>query len=283
MKSLISGINGFIGKHLAERLKQLGHSVVPINRELLTDRSGLAVLMHLEKPDYIFHLAAYGNMSNQTDEEMIFTANVTATWNMLMASKNIPYKAFINFGSSSEYGRKYFPMKETDLPEADTFYGVTKIAATYFTRAFAKQFEKPIATIRPFSVYGPREADFRFIPTVIRAIEKNELLRLDPHGVHDWIYIDDVLDAIEIVMEYPQGVYNVGTGRQIANVNLVSLLLTISGKQVQTAQEDFMRPFDSKIWMANTDKLKSLGWKPNVSLEEGLRRTYEYYEQRLKA
>lgn len=286
MKSLISGSSGFIGSHLTEHLKQLGHTVVPIDRERLKLLDHLREFFVKEQPDYIFHLAAYGNMNHQRDEQEIFQANVVGTWNMLQASKEIPYKAFINFGSSSEYGKKDKPMKETDLPETDTFYGASKVAGTYLARSFARQYSKPIVTVRPFSVYGPGEADFRFIPIVCKALCENSPIKL-ADGFHDWIYIVDFIDAVERILNVislnqiiPPFVVNIGIGKRVGNNLIVALLQEISGIQIPKLPYEAARPNDSIIWKANNKLLKSLGWKQKYSLEEGLKMTYEYYKEK---
>lgn len=286
MKSLISGSHGFIGSHLAERLKQLGHTVVPIRRELLYSPNELEEFFKQESPDYIFHFAAYGNMSHQKEEQDIFKANVIGTWNMLSASKDINYQAFTNVGSSSEYGKKDKPMSETDLPETDTFYGASKVAGTYFARAFASQYNKPIVTVRPFSVYGPGEADYRFIPTVIKALYEKKPIRL-ADGCHDWIYIEDFINALIFATLYADQlkgeVLNLGSGRESGNSLVVAILQDLSGVQVQKLPYENARPHDSSMWKADISRLKKLGFRYQHSLEEGLTKTYEYYKQRFEA
>lgn len=118
--SVISGANGFIGKHLVARLTKLGHKVVPVPRNYLQRLDLLTNFMEENRPDYIFHLAAYGNHYKQTSAREIVQANIMGTFNMLETSKDIPHKAFVNFGSSSEYGKKERPIQERDLPETDT-------------------------------------------------------------------------------------------------------------------------------------------------------------------
>lgn len=266
LKCVLSGSNGFIGKALTERLAQLKHTVVPINRELLSDSYKLRRFFIQENPDFIFHLAVYGNMASQQDEEEIFRANVIGTWNMLQASKDIKYKAFINISSSS-VGLEY-----------ETFYSATKAAGERLVRAFVNKYDKPIVNVRPFSVYGPGEADFRFIPTVCRCIIKNEILHLDPMPKHDWIYIDDVINLIVAILDNPkfsQGlIYEVGTAKQYSNGKIVSMLEKIAGKKVKHGVFQYgQRTFDNLHWKAKEAV-------PHIEIEEGLRKTYEYYKEK---
>ncbi len=280
MKAVISGMNGFIGKHLARSLMAKEIDVLPIDRKLLINPKKLWEFIKWENPDYIFCLHAYGNHSSQQNDEETFLANVAATFNLLNASKDIPYKAFINFGSSSEYGKKQTAMKEEDLPEAETMYGCTKVAGTYLARAFSKKYDLPIVTVRPFSVYGPGEADFRFIPTVIRCALRGEELKLEPTGMHDWIYIWDFIEGVLQVADHAKTLQgqaiNIGTGAQSSNKEIVEEISFLSDKFIKTDTK-YMRPNDSGVWIGKSDTLKLLGWKPQYDLESGLLETYRYY------
>lgn len=278
-KICISGASGFIGKALSKTLTSQGYEVIAIPRETLYLPDELKKFFTLHKPDYIYHLAAYGNMANQKEESSILIANVIVLMNMLLASSDINYKAFINMGSSSEYGKKTEPMTEDMLPEAEDFYGCSKVAATYIARAFAKQRCKPVVTVRPFSVYGPDEAKFRFIPQVIKNLREGLVMDVDMYAVHDWIYIDDLISGMLVVADHARELFgeviNIGTGKQTKNLEIVNLLESISSKILAINYFSNMRPSASPIWVDGSNKLKDLAWEPKVSLEEGLRRIYE--------
>ena len=280
MKVLISGKNGFIGSQLARHLELLRMEVIGLMRELLAQTEALKAYIDDVKPDYIFHLGAYGNMASQTGEQEIFQANVVNTWNLLSATKDTPYKLFINFGSSSEYGKKTSPMTERDLPETETFYGASKVAGTYLARAFAKQFNKPIVTVRPFSVYGPREADFRFIPTVIRSLITGQEMNLDPLPVHDWIYIDDLIFFVTNLMSFSKDLHgdavNIGSGKCYSNAEVVEMLENISGRKATLKIVEKPMRSDSGTW-------QSAWGVQGRSLHAGLKLTYEYFKHRFEA
>lgn len=276
-KYLVSGSSGF----LASNLKVKGE-IVPIDRSFLTNPILLKELFTQEKPDYILHFGAYGNMSNQTDEMQIFETNVLGTFMMLNACRDIKIKGFINVGSSSEYGRKVKPMSESDVPETDTFYGASKVAGTYLSRAFATKYDKPIVTIRPFSIYGPKEADFRFIPTSTRCVVKNEYMKL-VDGFHDWTYIEDFADGLNVVIKnidkLKGKVVNIGTGVQTSNVDIVKKLASFAGKKFNDLNMVYEQDMSQAIsnWVADTKALTSLGWSPRYTLSEGLKKTFDYY------
>lgn len=285
MKALITGANGFIGRHLVTFLNKKGIQVFPIPHQIFKNLSQLKSEIKKIKPDYIFHLASYGNHSYQTEVKKMFVANVENTFKLLSVSNDINYRAFINFGSSSEYGRKFNSMKETDTLEADTFYGATKACSTYLCRAFAKQYHKAIVTIRPFSVYGEGEADFRFIPKVIHYLNNGEVMTIDPKPKHDWIYINDFISGVYTVLKNIQRlsgeVVNIGTGKQHSNLEVVHTLEKISRKKLKIALGQKMRSYDTVNWVADNRGLRNIGWKQKFSLKEGLKRTYDYYTKQV--
>ena len=272
-KYYISGSSGFIGSYLTKRFPK--RNVVKIPRSILYNPQK----EFFEDCDYLYYCAAYGNMAHQDDPQQIILANIIATHELLMATKDIPYKAFVYLSSSSVYGVKNHPMHETNSLEATDYYGVSKICAELLIRAFVKKYNKPVIIARPFSVYGPGEADFRFIPTMIRCIKKYDPMKLAP-GMHDWVYIDDVIDALILLQEsaeiFKGKAINIGTGIQYDNYDVMKKLCNIAKllnpnilpiEHIQT-----MRSYDT--WVADNTLLKSLGWLPKHSLSEGLEKVW---------
>ena len=272
---------------MTKYLQKRGDSVFAISREYLTNPKLLEEILSKWPPDHIIHFAAYGNHNTQTDETMMLNVNVVKTFNLLQATKNINYQSFINIGSSSEYGTKKRPMREDNYLETDTFYGASKVANTYISRAFAKKYKKNIVTVRPFSIYGPGEASFRFIPTVCRAIYNGSIMPLVEEPKHDWTYVDDFCEGVFAVAQnadHLRGqVVNIGTGKQYSNSQVVALLEQIAGKQLmRDVFAQYTRDYDSEYWVANNKKLRNLGWKPNYTLLKGLKRVYSHEIQKLK-
>ena len=170
--AVVTGAGGFIGSNLTRRLikEKIQVHVLVRNKSSLTrlkDISG-KIKVHLtdlsdEKelttiikniiPDYIFHLATFENYRDETKISEMIKNNIVVTKNLLVACNKISYKCFINTGSSSEYGLKRKPMRETDSLNPLSFYSVTKASATFLSQVFARQFNKPIITFRLFSVY----------------------------------------------------------------------------------------------------------------------------------
>ena len=277
-KWLVSGSSGFLGTHLKKRLKG---KVVALPRELLLQPDKLRKFVVKTNPDVIIHCAAYGNMSYQKVPQDIFEVNVIGSWNLLNACREVNFKAFVNVGSSSEYGTKIHSMSETDVPETTTFYGASKVCSTYLARASAFQYDKPIVTIRPFSLYGPAEADFRFIPTIMRCIIKNEHMTL-VDGNHDWVFVEDFIDGVlEIIDKLPDikgRIINIGTGNQTSNYEIVKRLASFADKTVADLNiTEIIKDADN--WVADTKLINYLGWTPKHTLAEGLKKTFDYYKE----
>lgn len=263
LKYFITGSSGFIGKNLLKRLEC--ERVYLFNRG---DNPRRAVIDN--NPDVIIHLAA----EIYKDEEM-FDSNLRLTYELLEGARLVGVKKFIYVGSSSEYGRKEFPMKETDLLEPRTMYEATKGACTLLCQAYHKSYGMEVVIARPFSLYGKDEGEHRLIPTLIRKMKKNEDVEIS-FGYHDFIYIEDFLDGIELLINNKCGgqIFNFGTGVQYSNIEVaekVRKLLNSKSKIIEL--ENLLRPFDSDNWVAdNTKAVIELGWLVKHSLTEGLRK-----------
>ena len=190
-KYLITGATGFIGAVLLRKLVDLGEDVFIIIKKnsntwrindllesekvkvFFSDLSNLEQLSLIIKdiqPTVIYHLATHGAYSYQNDADSIINTNILGTWNLIRACNDIEYKLFVNTGSSSEYGRKNYAMRETDILEPESYYAVSKCAQSLLCTNVAKQEGKPIVMFRPFSVYGPFEEPKRFIPTLMKSL-----------------------------------------------------------------------------------------------------------------
>jgi len=258
-KVFITGGSGFLGNNLFERL---GDDDV----YLYERGEGFNGLMSFG-PDIIIHAAG-----EIYQEGKMFNSNVKLTYLLLESSRMVKnLQAFIYIGTSSEYGRKTKPFKETDTLEPTNLYEATKGAGTLLTVAFAKQYGLPAVVARPFSLYGPGDPDFRFIPKAIQAAKAGWEFPLAP-GVHDWIYVDDFITGILdlTVRCQPGEIYNFGSGVQSTNEEVLELIEEIVGRKTKRVLVEKMKPYDSDCWVADISKAKKIGWKPRFTLREGL-------------
>jgi nucleoside-diphosphate-sugar epimerase len=152
-------------------------------------------------------------------------------------------------------------------------YSATKAGSERLCKAFIDEYKKPIVTIRPFSVYGPGEADFRFIPTVFRSCLTGSEMELSPDPIHDWIYIDDIISILitstKDIDETKGTTINAGTGKGYSNIEIVEMIEEITGKKATYTIKESLRPFDSKTWVNGEVS------RTTLSIQEGLRKYYE--------
>lgn len=300
-KVFITGGNGFIGANLTKFLKSKNYKVsvlVKKNSNLwslkeiiknttiykadITNKKELERIMKKVNPDYIIHLASYGNSSNENDFKKIIDVNISGLINLLMASQSINYKKFIIAGSSSEYGFKEKPMTETDYLYPNSYYSAAKGSATLLAQSYALKENKPIVILRPFSVYGPFEENNRFIPTVIKkALNKEKILVTKEEVKRDFIFIDDVVSAFYKTMKTRLNkgeIINIGTGKQYSNKQVVRKIEKILNLKLKLGTFP-KRAWDTNNWVANNQKAKKmLKWSPKFSIEEGLKKTIEWYK-----
>lgn len=297
-RALVTGGTGFVGANLVRRLLEEGHEVRLLVRQGhdawrladvsdrihwiqagLGDVSGLAALMAEFSPQWVFHLAAHGAYSWQTDTAAIWATNVVGTANLLAACMKVGFEAFVNTGSSSEYGLKDHPPSEDEPVEPNSPYAVAKVAATLYCAHVAQATGAAITTLRLYSVYGPWEEPRRFIPQLVaRGMEGRLPPLASPDAARDYVYVDDVCDAyLKVAREArrPGNVYNVGTGVQTTlreAVDLARRVLSIEQEPRWGSMPN--RRWDTNVWVADRSAIEAdLGWRPATALQDGLRLT----------
>lgn len=271
-KILITGANGFLGKNLCEKFEGLGCKVF-----CWTRKNKLAEISAFD-PEYVIHAAA-----ELYDESLMFKSNVVLTEDILFQltwCKSL--KKFIYIGSSSEYGRKSTPSKETDVLVPTTLYEATKGCGTLLSLAYGRKHGIPVSVVRPYSIYGQHEAEKRFIPTVFRCFEKGETLKVYD-GAHDFLHVDDFCDGVSTVLYKDwigNDIVNLGSGHCVSNAQLVEAFSVSIGRVKWEPVRDKLREFDTDFWCADIGYAKrEYQWEPSVSLTHGLKR---YAAWRLK-
>jgi len=297
----VTGASGFVGACLVRRLvskKEIVHVILRNNSDLwrikdiiskvkvhrcdLTDFKKLNSIILKIKPSVIYHLATYGAYSSQKNIDLCIKTNVLGTYNLLKATSAVDYEVLVNSGSSSEYGFKKKPMQENDSLEPASYYAVAKVMQTLLCSHFAKEKNKPIVTLRLFSVYGPYEGSSRFVPTLLKALYYGKRMKLvSPKISRDWIYIEDVVDAylmIDKLKKFRGEIFNLGTGEQINIAGVVRLATKVTGKTtVLNWQGMHNRIWDTDYWVADINKTKKfLKWQPKVDLEKGILLTWRW-------
>ncbi len=302
-KVLVTGASGFVGNNLARFLVKRGDEVHLLLREAanwrlkdmgddarvhsvdLRDRDGVHRIVKALKPQWVFHLAAHGAYSFQTDAETIFLTNVMGTVNLVRASLDAGVEVFVNTGSSSEYGFKDHAPRETELLKPNSHYAVAKAAGTLFCGYTARATGARIPTLRLYSVYGPYEDPTRFMPTIILKGMENRLPPLvNPEVSRDFVYVDDVVRAYLLAAtvgdQEPDAIYNVGTGKQTSIRTVVDTarrVLEIAEEPQWASMPD--RMWDTDTWVCDNSLIgEKLDWRPELSLAEGFSRMVEWFK-----
>jgi nucleoside-diphosphate-sugar epimerase len=296
--ALITGAGGFIGANLARRLCAGAgdvHLFVRPQSDLwrladlneaethhvdLTDGDAVHALVKRIRPTYVFHAAAHGAYSFQSDVHRMVAVNVHGTMNLLKSCLESGFDGFVHTGSSSEYGFKDHAPHEDEHVEPNSDYAVTKAAATLYCRYVAQSRALNVTTMRVYSAYGPYEEPRRLIPTLVVKGLDGELPDLvSPKTARDYIHVDDVVDACIVAAASGNGlVYNLGTGVQTTLADAVATARKVMSVEAEPSWGSMPgRSWDTTSWVSNPRRLASeLGWEARLDFESGLRRTVDW-------
>lgn len=314
-KVLVTGAEGFIGSHLTERLVELGADVTALvqynsfNNWGWIDTFDKNVLdsIRVETGDIreldgmnriikgqevVMHLAALIAIPYSYLSPMAYVrTNVEGTVNVLEACRNHDVQKIVHTSTSETYGTAlYVPIDEKHPMQGQSPYSASKIGADKMAESFYRSFNMPIATIRPFNTYGPRQSARAVIPTIISQIldgkEEIKLGSLTP--TRDFNYVKDTAEAFVKIAESDKAigeVINAGSNYEISIGDTVKKIINIIGKDVKiVCDEERLRPEKSEVnrlWADNT-KIKELtGWAPKYSIDEGLKETIEWIKKHM--
>jgi nucleoside-diphosphate-sugar epimerase len=235
------------------------------------------------RPDIIFHAATHGAYPFQKNRADILSTNLMGTANLLEALQDVDFRALVHTGSSSEYGHKDRPIRETDLLEPRTDYAVSKAAATLLCQAEALK-GRPVTTVRVFSAYGPWEDPTRLVPYVMDSCYRGASPGVTAgRQPRDFIYVDDVVALLKTAAELPQcrgQVLHAGTGRQRSVRDMIDTIVSVcGGGRVQAAfGQEPTRHDEPACWVAGIEQTRALtGWEPRFDLRSGIERMWGWF------
>ena len=307
MKALVTGAAGFIGSHLTGKLLDRNATVVgidcftdyyprPIKEANLRNNLGRPgfefVETRIQDADlpalldgttHVFHLAAQAGVRKSWGRDFtIYTENnVDASQQLLEACVGRPLHRFVYASSSSLYGDNVaIPMREDALPQPVSPYGVTKLAAEQLCYLYFFNHAVPTTSVRYFTVYGPRQRPDMAFNKFIKASLAGAPITLygDGEQTRDFTYVDDAVAATMAAGErgVPGRAYNIGGGSRVTVNQVLDIIGRIAGKPLEVrrepAQKGDMRDTYADTTLARAD----LGFKPQVSLEQGIEAEYRW-------
>ena len=313
-KVLVTGAGGFIGSHLVEKLVALGSDVRAFVRynsrndygliEVLPEdiqekltvvvgdlRDSDSVNSVVRNIDLVFHLGASISIPYSYVSPNNFVAtNIIGTLNVLNAVKDYSIQKMVHTSSSEVYGTaQYVPIDEKHPLQAQSPYAASKIGADKMVESYHLSYGLPVATVRPFNTYGPRQSSRAVIPTIVtQALTKDEVRLGATSPIRDFSYVEDTVSAFIKVAESPESVgqaLNFGSGTEISIGDLAGEIISLVGRDVDIVCDDErIRPEKSEVNRLLADVTKArelLGWEPLFSLTDGLRNVIDWMSEHL--
>jgi nucleoside-diphosphate-sugar epimerase len=305
---LVTGGAGFIGSHLSEELVRRGHTVRVIDSLITGKRNNLSHLPSVEfcegdvadldacraavkDIDYVLHQAAIPSVPRSVKDPLTSNrANIDGSLNILVAARDAGVKRLVYAGSSSAYGNTATLPKREDMPtDPLSPYALQKLVAEQYCAMFTRLYGFEAVTIRYFNVFGPRQDPGSPYSGVISLFATAVLEGREPtiygdgEQTRDFTYVANVVDGVLRACEAPKApgqVINVATGGRISLNELWATMNRLAGTSLSARHVD-ARAGDVRDSQADISKAKSLlGYEPTVFLEEGLRRTIDWYRSR---
>jgi NAD dependent epimerase/dehydratase len=314
-KVLVTGAGGFIGSHLTEALVELGCEVTAMIRyssrsdwgslEFLSEdkKSALRVVAgavedsyfvsrHVRGKDVVFHLAALiGIPYSYIAPNSYIRTNIIGTTNVLESAREFDVSRVVHTSTSEIYGTaKYIPIDEKHPIQPQSPYSASKVGADMIAESFYRAFGTPVAIMRPFNTYGPRQSARAVIPTIISQVvgASSEIQLGSVSPIRDLSFVKDTVRAFLKMAENDDAVgkiINIGAGRGITIHDLAKLVLEMTQVD-KPIVEDAMRkrPSNSEVFELIADNSRAeqiLGWKPHYTLEQGLSETINFISKNL--
>lgn len=252
----------------------------------VTDKHSLEIIFNKYSFSTIFNLSTYGAFAFQNETDKIFETNIIGLMNLISIAEQHGFTAFVQGGSSSEYGLNSKAPKETDELRPNSDYAVSKIASAYYLKYLGEVKWLPVIQLRYYSIYGPYEAQDRLIPALIKnGLQKRYPTLVNPDISRDYVYIDDAIEAT--ILAASKGIeknrgecINIASGKKTTIKELVDeikILCSIPTEPIWGNMPN--RKWDLTEWYGDASLAeKILGWKTRTSLKEGLKKELQWQQ-----
>ena len=306
MKLLVTGGAGFIGSEFVRqavkkeietvvvdkltyagdlrRLKEVEDRITFYKSDI-NNSEFMEYIFQKEKPDVVVHWAAESHVDRSILSPSIFMeTNIKGTQTLLDIAKKYSVNLFVNIATDEVYGElgEEGQFHENTPLRPSSPYSVSKASADMLGRAYYRTYGLPVITVRPSNNYGYWQYPEKLIPVVIIKALNNQLIPVYGKGenVREWLFVSDCAEAVFKIIERgePGEIYNVGSGQEKRNIEVVKAILDILNKphDLITFVED--RPGHDYRYSLNTEKVeKQIGWKAKTKFEEGVEKTVSWY------
>lgn len=300
-KILITGISGFIGGSLAKKLKALDAYIYGISRSKssrnilktsILDYSIINSFIKDKKIDICFHLAAESLVElGQKDPYLTFKINTEGTLNILESARKNNLEKIIIASTSHVYGNNRVPYYEGYIPRPSRPYETSKTCVDLIAQSYANTYNLPVLIPRFVNIYGPGDLNFnRIIPGTIKSVINNQNPKMwGGDVVRDYLYIDDAVNAYlklaskNIPKAEKNKIFNFGSSNILSVEDLIEKIILISKKNLKIEKTDSERFLEIKFQYVSWKKAsRYLNWNPKINLDEGLKKTIEWYIEYLK-
>lgn len=291
-KILITGYNGFIGRNLIGKLVKK-YDVVGISdaknsishiTNIKKDIRNLSIRDIPQDISHIVHLAALSDLSYcQSNPSECFDVNIRGTQNLLEISRKLGSK-FLFVSTSHVYGAPAkLPISEKHPKNPTSVYASSKLAGEIISESYAKNYGMGVSIVRIFSVYGPNSPKHLVISKIVNQIHTSDVIKLgNLYPRRDFVFVDDVVNAIELVMKKSSGfeIFNIGSGKSFSIKEICKNLQQISGKKIAIRSVPALkRKQEIRNVVSDISKIVKLGWRPKTPLKIGLQITFENYRR----
>ena len=281
MNILVTGSNGFIGHALAEKLRLEGHTLFAFDIEQgdITEPGALDIFSQ-QKIDHLFHLAGKTFVPESWENPQLFyQVNVMGTVEVLRFCKE--NKVSLTYISSYLYGKpEYLPIDEKHPLAAYNPYSHSKLTAEQIVSYFVEAFNIHATIFRPFNAYGPGQLSSFLIPEIITSALNPECPIIEVNDLRpkrDYVFIDDLVEALVLSISGNQGIYNIGNGYSTSVEELILEVRAILDSEKPYQGRGNERANEIFDLYADISLIKSeLGWEPSTSIGDGLKKCVEF-------